>query len=109
MFIKCINWERKGNFKQLNQRITWKYFANNVILYVTLFEVVITSSLNLRYVFFADWLKDADNFPFIGRCHGDGRNMTKIHRYELGWPNGMCLDYKADRLYWVDAYFDRLK
>ena len=38
--MKCINWERKGNFKQLNQRITWKYFANNVILYVTLFEVV---------------------------------------------------------------------
>ncbi|XP_053385857.1 low-density lipoprotein receptor-related protein 2-like [Mercenaria mercenaria] len=61
------------------------------------------------YVFFADWLKDGNNFPFIGRCHGDGSNMTKIHRYELGWPNGMCVDYDQDRVYWVDAYFDRLQ
>lgn len=60
-----------------------------------------------RYVFFADWLKDADNFPFIGRCHGDGSHMTKIHRYELGWPNGMSVDFEVDRLYWVDALFDR--
>ena len=59
------------------------------------------------YVYFADWLKDGNNFPFIGRCHGDGSNMTKIHRYELGWPNGMCVDYDQDRVYWVDAYFDR--
>ncbi|KAL4217440.1 Low-density lipoprotein receptor-related protein 2 [Mactra antiquata] len=61
------------------------------------------------YLFFADWLKDENNFPFIGRCHGDGSNMTKIHRYELGWPNGMCIDYERDRVYWVDAYFDRLQ
>ncbi|XP_052813493.1 low-density lipoprotein receptor-related protein 2-like [Mya arenaria] len=61
------------------------------------------------YVFFADWLKNKNNFPYIGRCQGDGSHMIKIHRYELGWPNGMCLDLKKDRVFWVDAYFDRLQ
>ena len=58
-------------------------------------------------MFYADWLKSRDQIPFIGRCHGDGSNNITVHKYELGWPNGMCIDFKADRLYWVDAYFDR--
>ena len=45
--------------------------------------------------------------PYIARTFGDGTNMTKIRKYELGWPNGLSIDFHTDRLFWVDAYFDR--
>ncbi|KAL3854471.1 hypothetical protein ACJMK2_013739, partial [Sinanodonta woodiana] len=60
-------------------------------------------------VYFADWLKNNMQSPFIGRCYGDGTNLTKVRKYELGWPNGLCIDFEADRLYWVDALFDRIQ
>ena len=27
----------------------------------------------------------------------------------LGWPNGLCLDYEARRIYWADAQLDRIE
>ena len=62
---------------------------------------------SFRYVYYADWLKSGDRIPFIGRCYSDGSHNVKVHQYELGWPNGMCIDFEEDRVYWVDAYFDR--
>ena len=29
--------------------------------------------------------------------------------YLTGWPNGLCLDYDAKRLYWADAKQDRIE
>jgi len=52
-------------------------------------------------------MKNSMQSPYIARAYGDGKNMTKIRQYELGWPNGLSLDIISDRLYWVDAYFDR--
>ena len=26
-----------------------------------------------------------------------------------GWPNGLCIDYDARRLYWADAQLDRIE
>ncbi|ESO82184.1 hypothetical protein LOTGIDRAFT_170221 [Lottia gigantea] len=46
---------------------------------------------------------------YIARAYGDGSNVTKIRQHQLGWPNGLCVDFEADRLYWVDAYFDRIQ
>lgn len=28
---------------------------------------------------------------------------------ELGWPNGLAIDYKTDRLWWVDALLDTIQ
>ena len=27
----------------------------------------------------------------------------------LGWPNGLSMDYEADRLYWCDALLDHIQ
>jgi len=27
----------------------------------------------------------------------------------LGWPNGLCIDYSGDVLYWADAKLDRVE
>ena len=52
-------------------------------------------------------MKNTMQTPYIARTYGDGSNVTKIRQYELGWPNGLSIDFDTDRLYWVDAYFDR--
>ncbi|XP_076088432.1 low-density lipoprotein receptor-related protein 2-like [Mytilus galloprovincialis] len=61
------------------------------------------------WLFYSDWMKNSMQSPYIARSYGDGTNMTKIRQYELGWPNGLSLDISTDRLYWVDAYFDRIQ
>uniref|UniRef100_A0A8W8LAI7 EGF-like domain-containing protein n=1 Tax=Magallana gigas TaxID=29159 RepID=A0A8W8LAI7_MAGGI len=61
------------------------------------------------WLFFSDWMKNTMQSPYIARTFGDGTNMTKIRKYELGWPNGLSIDFHTDRLFWVDAYFDRIQ
>lgn len=69
------------------------------------------SSILLTYrcswLFFTDWLRNSMQTPYIARAYSDGSNVTKIREHELGWPNGLCIDFAANRLYWVDAFFDR--
>ncbi|ESO92116.1 hypothetical protein LOTGIDRAFT_175728 [Lottia gigantea] len=60
-------------------------------------------------IFFSDWLRNSMQTAYIARAYGDGSNVTKIRQHQLGWPNGLCVDFEADRLYWVDAYFDRIQ
>ena len=38
----------------------------------------------------------------------DGSNFTRIltHEYDIAWPNGLTIDYFAERLYWADAHLD---
>ena len=33
----------------------------------------------------------------------DGNDRLVIVNTKLFWPNGLTLDYAADKLYWVDA------
>ncbi|KAK3083345.1 hypothetical protein FSP39_020255 [Pinctada imbricata] len=61
------------------------------------------------WLFFSDWMKNTMQTPYIARTYGDGSNVTKIRQYQLGWPNGLSIDFDTDRLYWVDAYFDRIQ
>ena len=55
-------------------------------------------------LFWSDW--DA-SFPRIERCSmsGSGRKMIFNVSSEpgAGWPNGLTVDYEADRIYWIDA------
>ncbi|XP_071103874.1 low-density lipoprotein receptor-related protein 2-like [Haliotis cracherodii] len=61
------------------------------------------------WLFFTDWLRNSMQTPYIARAYSDGSNVTKIREHELGWPNGLCIDFAANRLYWVDAFFDRIQ
>lgn len=56
------------------------------------------------YVFFTEW----SNSPYIGRVGLDGSEFTKIRHSDLGWPNGITVDYFTERLYWEDALLNEI-
>ena len=39
----------------------------------------------------------------------DGTSRLAIITSELGWPNGLAIDYECHRLYWADAQLDRIE
>ena len=39
----------------------------------------------------------------------DGSSRSVIVSTELGWPNGLTLDYSTQTLYWADAQLDKLE
>ncbi|KAJ8982348.1 hypothetical protein NQ317_013098, partial [Molorchus minor] len=56
------------------------------------------------YMFWTDW--SAEN-PSINRANLDGsNNITLFGRDKVEWPNGITVDYIANRIYWVDARQD---
>ncbi|XP_063907736.1 sortilin-related receptor-like isoform X3 [Zophobas morio] len=56
------------------------------------------------YMFWTDW---AYANASIGRADLDGKNIKKLFGAErVKWPNGITVDYIAERIYWVDAAFD---
>lgn len=56
----------------------------------------------ISYVFWSDW----GRLPKIERAYLDGSSRRVIVATELGWPNGLTVDYEAKRIYWVDAQMD---
>lgn len=56
------------------------------------------------YIFWTDW--NAFN-PSVSRATLDGENRVELfHHPEVFWPNGITIDYIAERIYWVDASKD---
>ena len=53
------------------------------------------------WLFYTDWSQQAH----IGRIGMDGSQPTPRHivTKNLGWPNGLTVDYATDHLYWSDA------
>ncbi|TNN64423.1 Low-density lipoprotein receptor-related protein 2 [Liparis tanakae] len=45
----------------------------------------------------------------IMRAWGDGSHALSIVNTTLGWPNGLAIDWSSMRLYWVDAFFDKIE
>ncbi len=39
----------------------------------------------------------------------DGSDRTAIVNTDLVWPNGITIDYAEQRLYWTDAFLDRIE
>ena len=58
-----------------------------------------------RLLFFSDW-EDGD--PRIERAFMDGSNRTRIKTSGLKFPNGLAIDFSAQRLYWCDAGTDKI-
>ncbi|KAL3196246.1 hypothetical protein MRX96_015548 [Rhipicephalus microplus] len=46
------------------------------------------------------------SFRKIERSFLDGSGRRVIIATDLGWPNGLAIDYETERLYWVDAQLD---
>nr|CAI5865438.1 unnamed protein product [Callosobruchus analis] len=56
------------------------------------------------YLFWTDW--SSEN-PSVNRANLDGSSaITLFGRDTVEWPNGITVDYIANRIYWVDARQD---
>ncbi|GAB1603458.1 low-density lipoprotein receptor-related protein 4-like isoform X1 [Argonauta hians] len=65
---------------------------------------VIVSPIERR-IYWSDWGTD----PKIERCGMDGSERQVIARFQEGaWPNGLALDVREKRLYWVDARANKI-
>nr|XP_018901907.1 PREDICTED: prolow-density lipoprotein receptor-related protein 1 [Bemisia tabaci] len=63
--------------------------------------------LNARsgYMYWSDWSSNGR----IEKAHMDGRMRTDFVVGALQWPNGLTIDYQTTRLYWCDAYLDKIE
>ncbi|CAF0958417.1 unnamed protein product, partial [Brachionus calyciflorus] len=52
---------------------------------------------------------DVGRSPMIARSSMTGSNFEKIITSDIKWPNGLSIDFDEDRLYWADAYYDKIE
>lgn len=64
---------------------------------------IIKTNLFIGFMYWTDW----GSKPYIKHATMDGYNPKAIVDTNLGWPNGLCVDMKASRIYWADARLDR--
>ncbi|XP_070547805.1 sortilin-related receptor-like [Ptychodera flava] len=57
------------------------------------------------YMYWTDW----GDQPHIRKGHMDGGRSDIIIDDNIHWPNGIIIDHQTQRLYWTDAYFDRIE
>ncbi|KTG33419.1 hypothetical protein cypCar_00008937 [Cyprinus carpio] len=58
-----------------------------------------------RFLFWTDW----GHIAKIERAYLDGTDRKVLINTDLGWPNGLTLDYDTRRIFWVDAHLDRIE
>ena len=56
-------------------------------------------------MYWSDWGEPA----MIERASMDGSDRKVLHDTGLTWPNGLAIDYQLQRLYWADAFHDRIE
>lgn len=55
-------------------------------------------------MYWTDW---AVGDPSVRRATLDGKNIKQLFsKPDVEWPNGIAIDYIAERIYWVDARED---
>lgn len=60
---------------------------------------------NKGYIYFSEWDRPAN----ISRANTDGTGLLVFANLTLGWPNGLSIDFAADRVYWCDALLDHVQ
>ena len=50
-------------------------------------------------MYYTDWGRN----PRIERASMAGRNPQQLINTDLGWPNGLTIDFDEDMMYWADA------
>lgn len=58
-----------------------------------------------RFLYWSDWGEN----PNIQRSFLDGTGRIIILQQDMGFPNGITIDYKERRLYWTDALKDKIE
>ncbi|KAK3087954.1 hypothetical protein FSP39_012741 [Pinctada imbricata] len=55
------------------------------------------------------WTDHHKHNAHIGRAYMDGSDHKQIVRDDIVWPNGLTVDFKAERLYWADGNLDKIE
>lgn len=56
-------------------------------------------------MYWTDWGQPAK----IEVASMDGSSHRVLHDTNLGWPNGLTIDYDTQTLYWADALLDKIE
>ena len=56
-------------------------------------------------MYWSDWGEIAK----IERASMDGNNREVLIDTDLVWPNGLAIDYQLQRLYWTDAFTNKIE
>lgn len=55
-------------------------------------------------MFWTDW---APNHACVSSAYLDGTGIKQLFKSpDVAWPNGITIDYMAERIYWADARED---
>lgn len=62
-------------------------------------------------MYWTDWEEDEidDSVGRIEKAWMDGYSRQVFVTSKMLWPNGLTLDYRANVLYWCDAYYDHIE
>jgi low density lipoprotein-related protein 2 len=60
---------------------------------------------NKGFIYFSEWDRPAN----ITRANSDGTGLLVFKNVTLGWPNGLSIDFTANRVYWCDALLDHVQ
>ncbi|XP_061184437.1 low-density lipoprotein receptor-related protein 4-like [Saccostrea echinata] len=66
-------------------------------------EIVVYPSKGFMY-----WT-EFGNITQIGRSYMDGTSKFYIATNDIGWPNGLAIDFETNRLYWTDGLMNRIE
>ncbi|KAF4524352.1 hypothetical protein B566_EDAN007528 [Ephemera danica] len=61
------------------------------------------------FMYWSDWANGASQRGKIERAWMDGTNRQVFVEKNLHWPNGLSIDYTGKKLYWCDAYQDKIE
>lgn len=60
-------------------------------------------------MYWADWASTANHSGKIEKAWMDGTHREVFVKNELQWPNGLTIDFITKKLYWCDAYLDKIE
>ena len=67
-------------------------------------------ALDCRYgiLFWTDWDSESPRIESASMSGEDRRVVYRVESSDGAWPNGLVLDYVAQRIYWIDARSDSI-
>ena len=80
-------------------------------IYAAYTLIIITVDIFLSsLMFWTDWIpRLSSQQSKIERASMDGQLRQLWVGTNVQWPNGLSIDFTANRLYWCDAYTDRIE
>lgn len=60
-------------------------------------------------MYWSDWASGSSQHGKIERAWMNGDKRQVFVDSELQWPNGLTVDYLTRKLYWCDAYLDKIE